>query len=527
MKPRLLVTLPLLVVLVLLAGCGSSGSSGGSGSNADPAKLAPATAPLYVEAVLRPSGQLGDDAKAALKKLLHSDDPGAKLVGLADKALAKRGMNWKDDIRPWLGERVGVFLTKIGQGSSSTVGALIADTTDTDKAKSALEKLTTKSKLTKRTYKGVDFQVDTVKNSAVGIVNGYAVAGTWEGVQQVVDTAKGGRPLTDVADYTSARSAVSADDALGMAYVQPQALLDAITSLGSNFGSSSAGALSILRQVVTKAGRADGASLHANGDGVRIDAAALGVPASAPGPSGADELAALPGDAWLAIGFGDLGKSLGRIFGQLNQLAALGANGASFSGALKRFRAQTGIDPQRDLLSWMGSGALYGRGHGITDLGIVLTVKSKDPAKSHRAVGLIANALRKSGATVQAATVEGYDKAIALRLSSLPFPFIVAAGGDRFSIGLNPQAMTDVLHPSTTLGDSAQYGAATKALGSGIKPVFLLDTPTIVNLIESFGVGSNPSFARIKPYLDALGPLSAGIEHDGDTTKVSLALALK
>lgn len=535
MKPRLVVSLLALVALVVLAGCGSSASGSGSGGGADPAKLAPATAPLYIEATLRPDGQLGDDANAALKKLLQTNDPGSKLVGVADKALKSDGLSWNADIKPWLGQRVAVFITSFAQGKP--VGALIADTTDTGKAKSSLEKLLTKSgrKTSTKTYKGIDFTYEPTKNNAVGIVDGYAVAGSWAGVQQIVDTSKGGRPLADVADFTSARSATGADQALGMAYVQPQALIDAVGSLSSSFsGARTTAGLNVLRQMMAKSGRAVTVALHANGDAVRIDAAALGTPPSTGSGSGADELAALPGDAWLAVGFGDLGTSLSRTLSQLGQLAALsgsgnalGANAGSFGALFKRFEARTGINIQKDLLSWMGSGAIYARGHGITDLGVVLTIKSKDPAKSHRAVGLIAKALAKSGTRTQSATVEGYDKAVAVRLGSIPFPLIIAAGGDRFSIGLNPQALTDVLHPSTTLGDSPQYAAAAKSLGGSLKPVFLLDTPTIVGLAESFGASNSASFAKIKKYLDALGPLSAGIEHDADTTKVALALALK
>jgi len=80
MKPRLLVVLVSLLALAALAGCGSSSSSSGGSTGADPAKLVPAQAPIYIGATVRPDGQLGDDATAALKKLLQTDDPSLRRI---------------------------------------------------------------------------------------------------------------------------------------------------------------------------------------------------------------------------------------------------------------------------------------------------------------------------------------------------------------------------------------------------------------------------------------------------------------
>ncbi|MDX6664201.1 MAG: hypothetical protein QOG68_407, partial [Solirubrobacteraceae bacterium] len=166
MKSRLSV---LLAVAVLpLAGCGSSGSGGSSGPGADPAKVAPSTAPIYFEATVRPDGSLGSGVKDALKKLLRTDDPGKKITALLDKSAAKDGVNW-DEIKQWLGKRVGGFLTSFGSGK--TVGALIASTTDTGKAKATLDKIAAHQSgrgthLSKQTYKGVELQVDQAKDSA-------------------------------------------------------------------------------------------------------------------------------------------------------------------------------------------------------------------------------------------------------------------------------------------------------------------------------------------------------------------------
>jgi hypothetical protein len=528
MKHRLLAVLA-VAVLPLAGGCGSSGS-GSSGPGADPATMVPATAPIYLEAVVRPDGDVGNGAKDALKKLLNTDDPGKKLAGLFDSAIAKDKTSW-DEVKGWLGKRVGIFFTSVG--GAKTVGALVADTTDSGKAKDAIAKLaatshgSTASAITKQTYKGIELGVDATKDTAYAMVGDFAVVGSVDGVHQVIDTSKGGRPLTDVPDYIAARKAVDADNALGTAYVDPQALIDAI-STGSSTTSgpfSNPQLLTIVRQAVAKAGRAAAVSLHADGDAVRLDAAAIGAPTGTGTSTAADSLAALPADAWLAIGFGDIGSTLTKGIAQLSQLSSLGTSGPDFSGILDRFTAKTGVDIQKDFLSWMGDGAVYARGRGLADIGGAVTIKSKDPVKSRKAVLILGNALKSAGASVRSATVEGYDTAVEVRSGSVPISLFVAANDDRFSI--NPQALTDLLSPSAKLGDSDTYKAATKALGGALKPVFILDTPTIVNLLSSFGLGSNASFAKVKPYLDHLGTLSVGTAHDGDVARFALALGLR
>jgi hypothetical protein len=534
MKPRLCLLLALAALP--LAGCGSSGSSGSGGSGADPAKLVPAGAPIYLEAVVRPDGSVRDGANDALKKLLHTDDPGAKITGLLDKAAASDGVSW-EDLKPWLGQRFGVFLTSLAQGKVQ--GALIADTTDTGKAQATLDKIAAgnasrhHTTVAKQTYKGVDLKVNTGSNQASGIVDDYAVVGSVAGVHQAIDVARGGRPLTDVADYTSARSAVKADDGLGLAYVVPQGLIDTIAGMSGSSSStaspfSNPQALAVLRQVLARGGRAAAASLHADGSAVRIDAATIGAPGGSGSTTAATgALAALPAEAWLGIGFGDLGGTLSRGLAQISQLASLSSTGLDMGSLLTRFKAKTGIDLQRDFFSWMGDGALFVEGTGLADIGGALSIKSTDPAKSHRAVGILGRALQKTGLQARPATIPGYDTAIELRSARVPISLFVAAGGDRFSLGVNPKALTDALHPANTLGSTPAYSNATKALGGDLKPVFLLDTPTIINFVEGLGLGNRPGFAQVKPYLDVLGPMTAGSAYDGNIRRVAFALALR
>src|SRR6185503_14087636 len=72
------IALPLICAVAALtaAGCGESAGAGG---DADPAALVPASAPIYAEAAVQPTGERREDALAAAGKLLRTGDPAGKL----------------------------------------------------------------------------------------------------------------------------------------------------------------------------------------------------------------------------------------------------------------------------------------------------------------------------------------------------------------------------------------------------------------------------------------------------------------
>ena len=88
------IALPLLCIVSALAAAGC-GESAGAGGDADPASLVPASAPVYAEAAVQPTGELRDDALAAAGKLLRTDDPAGRLRQLVNDGLAENE-RWVD-----------------------------------------------------------------------------------------------------------------------------------------------------------------------------------------------------------------------------------------------------------------------------------------------------------------------------------------------------------------------------------------------------------------------------------------------
>ena len=208
---RLLVlTLVLALSAAIVAGCGSSSGSGGDD---DPAALIPAGAPLYIEGVVRPDGQVRTDLEGALKKILRTDDPGAKIQQLVDSSGKTDDITFKDDVEPWVGNRVGFAITALHNGQNADYAAVI-DSTDDAKA----EKLLAKQKGTvKRSYNGTDYRFDAKEKTATALIDHHVVVATEGGLKAIVD-GKGKDHLDQANGLTAVRSKV-AQDRIGLFYL--------------------------------------------------------------------------------------------------------------------------------------------------------------------------------------------------------------------------------------------------------------------------------------------------------------------
>ncbi len=104
----------------------------------------------------------------------------------------------------------------------------------------------------------------------------------------------------------------------------------------------------------------------------------------------------------------------------------------------------------------------------------------------------------------------------------------VALAGDKFVVAFGgDQALRDVTSPGTTLSESDAFKAAGAKLGDGVRPAFYLDVAKTTALVAS-KAGSDPDFAKAKPYLDAFAALVAGAKDEGEgVTRARFAITLK
>jgi hypothetical protein len=517
MKIARSLVLALLCALIsaIAVGCGSSSS--GSGGADDPAALVPATAPVYAEATLHPDGTVGADLDAALKRILRAEDPGAKIQKALDDSAKTDGVTYKDDIEPWLGERAGIAVTAI-RGNDADFVAVIGSKDD-GKAKDALEKA--KGDIVERSYKGVDYRFDRKENTAAGVFEHSVVVGTEPGFKSAVDASKGDS-LADSNGLRGVRSKV-AEERIGLLYLDVDGLLRAVSaSAGSQ---PEVGAL--VQSLSAAVPKTIGAALQAQPDALKIDAVSLGTPkTSSSGASGADMVASLPGDSWLALGFGKSGQALEGVLDGIGK--AGGITGVGVNALLSQFQQQTGLDLRKDVLSWMGDAGVFVAGKGLPDLGGGLVIKTSDPAKTKRVIDVLRRlASQQGGAKVGPLTAQGVDEGFTVQPQDGP-RIDVALAGEKFIVAVGaPGALKEAISPSQALSSAPAFTDAAGKLGDGLRPSFYLDFQQVVSLIEGF-VGNEPDFQKAKPYLDTFGAVVAGAKDEGDgVTRARFVVTLK
>jgi hypothetical protein len=523
--PRLAVALAAVAaVAVPIAGCGdsSSSSSGGGNAGADPAAFLPASAPVYVEAQVQPTGDLKANATTIAGKILRTGDPAGKIVGLIDQGLKDDGASYAKDIAPWLGQRAGVAITGVGAGGEDPDVVAAIASRDDDAAQKFVDGRPGGSS---RTYRGVSYRYKADGDLAVAVVDHAVVVGTERGFKSAID-ARAGDTLAESAVFKKARATVGTDG-LGFAYADPGRFFDLAASAVSGTAAARANAaqLKMFKGLLTGSGlQSVAAKLDVASNALRIDAAAIGVKAPVGGGDGPGAAAAVPAGSWLSIGVGDVGGTITKAIGSLGSSGATG--GLDPETLMQGLKSQLGVDVNKDLLSWMGDAALFVRGTSMSDLGGALVVQSKDPAASQKAIGTLRKLLGSLNVKTGALSGAGSSGAsgFSISLGPLPSGIDVAAKDDKFVIAYGKDALADALGGGNALGDSDPFKTAAGLL-DGAKPSLFLDTPQVVKLLSSV-VGSDEGFQKAKPTLDVFGPAAAGVSSDGDVTRLKVAVAV-
>jgi len=187
-------------------------------------------------------------------------------------------------------------------------------------------------------------------------------------------------------------------------------------------------------------------------------------------------VAGLTGKAWLAAGIGDVGSRLEEQLGGSDAILGL-------------VSAQAGLDVKKDLLSWMGEGAVFVTGDSPATIGGALVVKSKDPAATRAAVPKLGSLISRfaTGATVSDLQASGVDAGITVRAQGVPAPIQIAAAGDRFVIAVGQGALQEAISPSSRLGDQADFKSAAATLGDNLKPTAYVAVSRLGSLAAFLG----------------------------------------
>ena len=223
---RLFLLIVAAVAALALSACGG-GDDGGTSSGPDPATLAPADAPLYFQAAIKPEGETKDNLLSTLGLLLNTDDVGSVITDQVNSSFEDNGVSYTDDIEPWLGSTMGAWVTSFSADSGE--GAAAFAVSDQGKAEDAIAKLAASDDVEgeDREYEGTSYTYEGTGDTgaAYGFVGDFLVIGTEEGFKQAVD-ADGGDSLADSDTASGALESVQ-DNAIFEGYVDVQAAVDA------------------------------------------------------------------------------------------------------------------------------------------------------------------------------------------------------------------------------------------------------------------------------------------------------------
>lgn len=507
-----IILLAALPAAVAFAGCGGDGGSGTSFTGPDPAAMTPAGAPLFAEAVVHPEGDQKDELDSALSKLLATDDPGGFLADLLDQALVPprgEGLTYGADVEPWLGQRVGFFITgfkRSEEGAIAPEGSIVVATTDQAATQQAVDEFEASSPggERKRSYHGYEYELSP-SGDAAGIVGEFLVVGDEAGFKSAVNASRG-ESLAESAPFKD-QFAELPDDAFGFLYAEPRGLVDALQAAGEVTQAQVRSAGSEIRSLLS---RPVAASVSARADQLSLQASAASS-SVAPAPQESDLLRSFPADAWLAFAASDAGRAYAQGLAQ---------------GDSTELSRKLGLD-LGSLGHWAGDIGGFVGGTSLFGLSGALVLETNDEQASAQSLGQLQRALRRDSALqVEPLSGEG-EQGFSISPGGVPVRFEALLREGKVVAGL-PGSVDDVFDPGDTLADSDAFNAATDALGEDFSPVGFIDFQPLFQLVNGFPQAqTDPGYQNAKPYLDHLDYLTVGGREDQGRAELRMVLGLR
>jgi Protein of unknown function (DUF3352) len=505
----------LAVPAAVLAGCG--GDDGGGGDvEVGPASAVPQNAALYMDATVKPTGSAEANARAALGKVLRTNDPGAKIISLIEQESKEEGhpVNYQQDIAPWLGEKAGFFFTELTDNARK--GAAVVETTDPTAALAFVRKATGATETTPapQSYNGASYETDpTDPDTVFGTVGNYLVHGDLTGFKAAVDAENGGS-LGDDGDFKNAIGELPGDR-LGTFYTIPKTLLD---SLGSAQIDPSSQAL-LQKSAGESLEKPVSGALTASADTFNLEFVGGNEGVDTPESSLIGEV---PAQSWLAFGIGNLGEVAKRTLEQLTD-----AGTPNLQQGLSQVEQATGASIDQ-ITAALGDAVLYVQGTRESKLNGALVIQTTDPDLTGRLLGQLQSLIQLGGSgTVKPLRLSGGGTGFRINdPTETPQPAEIAQQGDKLVIGYGANSAQQSLAPAQKLADSPSFSAA-RGQVSSLGTDFFLDFRAVFRLAQAEGAESDPDFVQAKPYLKALSYLVTGSASKGDRSEVKAVVGLK
>jgi hypothetical protein len=513
MKARLVLGLCALGAALALSACGGgSGSDGGT----DPAAVAPTGSPVYVEAALRPKGDVKSNLEALAREVAGVDDLGGTIVEKLEESARGDGepFDYEKEVEPWLGERAGVFFERYDGDDFQGYGVAV-QTTDAAAAEDFVDKRASESDEPAEdgSYEGVDYKVDPEDGTTIGVVGELlVVAQDLQTFKDAVD-ASDGEALAEVDAFQSATSELPAER-LADFYVDVGALVKQSGSSVDPQALRTFGAAGVDLSEATVSG-----SLVPGSDRAELEVTS---PVTSPGNASAGNatelLESMPGDSFAALASPDFGKTIKRLVDLIDEN---GIEGEIPPHQLKKGLAQSGIDVER-IAGSLGDLAVFVEGSSKSTLGgalVVTTDGSSEVSNFISTLGLLLRSSDDPGVRAIGGKAHGFSV-------STPEigrkPLVLLTDGDRIAIAYGlPAAKSGLESGGRTLADNAEFQEAKSALGDMAIGGFV-DGPGALRLVKSLVPAGEAEFEEARPYLSKVSYVGIGGKTEGDRSNAKL-----
>ncbi len=503
-------TLTLLCALagatLTLVGCGSGGEAE---EESGVATVVPPDAPAFAVAVIRPEGERADAITGLTDAVVGIDDPAERIVSMVDRELGSSA-SVEEDIEPWLGEHVAIFVRSLRTSTGMGEGAVIVETTDAGAARRFIDKTLpslAKAEPQRGTYKGVHYV--SLDQDAAGLVDGHLVFGTASSFKAAVDASQG-ESLAEAEDFSKLGGELD-DDHLAEMWLDLGTALDAAAASAETDGPAIDAARAAFGPLLEDPVMVE---LSATEETVTVDTSAAGGPLA---DGETDLLAALPSDAWLGVACSNLGEAVRQTLAGLGALGAqLGQPALDAKAIATDIRAETGLDLEDDILSWVGGSAGYVAGGAKAPFASGAVIETTDAASSTEAIEasqrVFERLTHQSASPTQLAEAEAGFQFTSMLGPGLEF----AQRDDDLVATLGAHTASEALEPEESLGDAQPFADARAALGEEYEAMAYLELQQALAVAGHADPDSQPDYEAARPYTDALSYLIFGTASEDD-----------
>jgi hypothetical protein len=556
---RRLLPLVLSIATIPVLGIAACGDDGDSGAGA--ASVIPADAPLYIEAVVNPEGELEENLNnltsslGELPLIGRVEKPEELIASQLDQALSGSGLDisYSDDVQPWLGERVavGYFFEDVdGQFEPERFIAAL-ETTDEGAARDLLTKVIESDSVEneEREYEGVTYYTSGSDDYAVGVFDDHLVLTTVDDFETAVDTSRGGDSLAGSDELTGALGQLD-DNRLAALYFD----LAQIAELAAASDDPEAEEIAALQEIAPGLLGQIAVGLGIGSDQVFVESATPLVEGQ-PEAGATELLATAPDDVLGAAGIADLG-SFGDFFVDLFQ--DIGASSIDTDDEIPddiraAFEDEVGI-PLDDVTGALGGATIWARGQlpealKTSEIEVGGQIEMSDEKVAETLVGRLGKHIAEESGGKLKPPLSGAEIGFSIKTSSgdqrpiaddsgddLPFLNVEYADGlvtygffrDRDAAGASvPPA------DAGSFGETDAFATGEDLLGGdyellGAADVGALVTAGIASTGEDLlgGLGPSPEDIAAEIAADNLGVLATGVRYDGDYAIQRLSLGI-